>query len=54
MPNYQFECKKCGHRFELTETIGDHDKHEEKCPECGSKDVAAVLTPVNVRTRKKS
>lgn len=43
-----------GSPFEFTEKIGDHDKHEEKCPECGSKDVAYVITPVSVRTRKKS
>ena len=36
MPVYKFKCKKCGNRFELAESISQHDKHKEQCPECGS------------------
>lgn len=39
MPNYTFECKKCGEYFDVTESIQDHDRHRDKCPKCGSKDV---------------
>ena len=34
MPIYEYECKKCGKRFELRRHIKDSD-NEIKCPECG-------------------
>jgi len=54
MPVYEFKCKKCGHRFELTESISKHDKHREKCPECGSRSIQNIVSSVNVKTAKKS
>jgi putative FmdB family regulatory protein len=33
MPNYEYLCKKCGHRFEQIRKFSD--KHRTKCPECG-------------------
>lgn len=54
MPVYEFECKKCSHRFTLEETISQHDKHQEKCPKCGSKSIQNIISTVNVRTSKKS
>jgi len=33
MPNYEYLCKKCGHRFEQIRKFSD--KHRKKCPECG-------------------
>ena len=33
MPNYEYLCKKCGHRFEQIRKFSD--KHLRKCPECG-------------------
>ena len=33
MPNYEYLCKKCGHRFEEIRKFSD--KHLSKCPECG-------------------
>jgi putative FmdB family regulatory protein len=33
MPNYEYLCKKCGHRFEQIRKFSD--KHPSKCPECG-------------------
>ena len=33
MPNYEYLCKKCGHRFEEIRKFSD--KHPRKCPECG-------------------
>jgi len=34
MPIYEYECKGCGHRFELRRGIADRDS-EVTCPECG-------------------
>ena len=33
MPLYEYECKKCGHRFEKIQKFSD--KMVRKCPECG-------------------
>jgi len=35
MPLYEYECKKCGHRFEKIQKFSD--KPISKCPECGGK-----------------
>ena len=54
MPNYEFECKTCGHEFSRTMTVDDHDKEKVRCPKCESEDVRHVIEPVNVTTSKKS
>jgi len=33
MPLYEYQCKKCGHRFERIQKFSD--KLLKKCPECG-------------------
>jgi putative FmdB family regulatory protein len=33
MPIYEYECTKCGERFELRRSIADRDADVE-CPEC--------------------
>ncbi len=33
MPLYEYQCKKCKHRFE--KILKFSDKHITKCPECG-------------------
>ena len=33
MPLYEYECKKCHHRFEKIQKFSD--PHVKKCPECG-------------------
>ena len=33
MPLYEYECKKCGHRFERIQKFSD--KMVKKCPDCG-------------------
>ena len=33
MPTYDYECKSCGHAFELFQQMSDAVKR--KCPECG-------------------
>jgi putative FmdB family regulatory protein len=33
MPNYEYLCKKCGHRFEQIRKFSD--KQLRTCPECG-------------------
>lgn len=33
MPIYEYECKKCHHRFERIQKFSD--PHVKKCPDCG-------------------
>ena len=33
MPLYEYQCMKCGHRFEKIQKFSD--PHIKKCPECG-------------------
>ena len=54
MPTYEFECNKCGHKFNMLESISEHGKHKEKCPKCDAQDVKALVSAVNVKTSKKS
>ncbi len=32
MPIYEYECRRCGHRFELIQKLSD--KRRKRCPEC--------------------
>jgi putative FmdB family regulatory protein len=41
MPLYEYQCKKCGHRFEKIQKFSD--KPVKKCPECGG-GVEQVIT----------
>jgi putative FmdB family regulatory protein len=35
MPTYDYECEKCGHKFEHFQKMSDEPLR--KCPECGKK-----------------
>ena len=35
MPTYEYECTKCGHRFEVFHSMTEEPR--KKCPECGGK-----------------
>ena len=39
MPSYDYNCKKCGHRFELRRSIATRDD-VAPCPSCKSKSTA--------------
>jgi putative FmdB family regulatory protein len=43
MPIYEYQCKKCGHRFE--KILKFSDKQPTKCPECGGKIEQVISAP---------
>jgi len=43
MPIYEYECTKCGDRFELRRSIADSDS-EIKCPHCGKEQPRRVFS----------
>lgn len=55
MPTYAYRCRKCGHPFEATKTIVEHDKNPKApCPKCQSKDVEQQPVQFQVVTSKKA
>jgi putative FmdB family regulatory protein len=61
MPYYEYECTKCGKKFEALQSFEEHDRHEEheghtplKCPDCGSQRIEQLLSSVYVITARKS
>jgi putative FmdB family regulatory protein len=43
MPLYEYECRKCGHRFERIQKFSD--PMAKKCPECGGKVEQMISAP---------
>jgi putative FmdB family regulatory protein len=43
MPLYEYQCKKCGHRFE--KILKFSDKPVKKCPECGGTVEQTISAP---------
>jgi putative FmdB family regulatory protein len=43
MPLYEYECEKCGHRFEKIQKFSD--KMLKKCPECGGRIEQMISAP---------
>jgi len=43
MPLYEYECKKCGHRFEKIQKFSD--KMVKKCPQCGGQVEQMISAP---------
>jgi putative FmdB family regulatory protein len=43
MPLYEYECKKCGHRFEKIQKFSD--KMVKKCPKCGGQVEQMISAP---------
>ncbi len=42
MPLFEYECKKCGKKFE--KLIFSSDKNPIKCPKCGSEETKKLLS----------
>jgi putative FmdB family regulatory protein len=43
MPLYEYQCTKCGHRFEKIQKFSD--KKIKKCPECGGAVEQVISAP---------
>jgi len=47
MPIYEYECDKCGEKFELRRGFNDSDS-DIQCPKCGEKDARKVFSAFGV------
>ena len=55
MPMYEYECADCSRTFDEKESFEEHDRHKEiRCPHCGGTKVHQLVTPVGVKTSRKS
>ncbi len=57
MPQYSFECLKCGHKFDEFLSVSEYEKKEAEgftCPKCRSKEVEQLVLGCTVQTKKKS
>src|SRR3984957_529591 len=43
MPLYEYQCEKCGHRFEKIQLYSD--KMVKKCPKCGGQVEQMITAP---------
>ncbi len=43
MPIYEYECKKCAHKFDKFQRFGDSTK-DLKCPKCGAENPERVIS----------
>jgi len=48
MPVYEFNCSKCGDRFEVMGSYAEREK-EHACPKCGSTEVKQAISTGRVR-----
>ena len=54
MPTYEYQCKKCGEKFDKTSHVKEHDTSKYECPKCGSKEVVQILGSFFAKTSRKS
>ena len=55
MPTYAYQCEACGHRFQRTMTLGDHERQKKPaCPKCDSRKVKQRPVPFQVATESKA
>jgi len=43
LPIYEYECHKCGERFELRRSMSESDQ-DAKCPKCAEENVRRVVS----------
>lgn len=54
MPSYDYECTQCGKTFTVQQRVEEHERKKNKCPKCSSKKVEQLMSPVYVKTSRKS
>ena len=53
MAVYEFECGKCGERFEVQVAMSEHDRlkeHAPTCPRCGTTETRQLVSEFNCKT----
>jgi putative FmdB family regulatory protein len=53
MAVYEFECAKCGERFEIQRAMSEHDRLKEQapsCPRCGTTETRQLVSVFSCKT----
>jgi len=54
MPEYTYQCRKCGKTFAVTMPISEHDRKKVRCPKCDSGQVTQQISAFFAQTSRKS
>ena len=55
MAKYEYRCKKCGQKFEIGMTVGQHEhRHKPACPKCGHRAVEQLPSKFQPVTARKT
>lgn len=54
MPFYDLKCEKCGKEFNIMAKMSEREQKTIKCPDCGSNELNAVFSKVNIIQSRKS
>jgi putative FmdB family regulatory protein len=52
--HYEYLCTACNERFEMTQTLDQHDHEQITCPKCGSNKVEQSYSAFFAVTSRKS
>ncbi|MFL7814248.1 MAG: FmdB family zinc ribbon protein [Anaerolineales bacterium] len=48
MPNYEYRCIDCNHKFEIFLTYQEYEQAAVKCPVCGHSNPERIIRPVRI------
>ncbi len=54
MPEYDYQCEKCGKEFSLRMGISQLDMARVRCPDCESEETKRVISGFVTHTSRKS
>lgn len=54
MPHYDFHCERCQKEVTLTLSIGERERGDYKCPDCGGKKLEPLLGTFFSKTSRKA
>ena len=54
MPFYDLKCKSCSEEFNIMARMSERENKLIKCPNCGSTELEAVFSNVNIVQSRKS
>ncbi len=53
MPHYEFYCEKCKNEVTLTLSIGERERGDYKCPDCGGTTLRPLMGTFFSQTSRK-
>jgi putative FmdB family regulatory protein len=51
MPEYEYKCRKCGHKFDMEHCVFTSGS-SLRCPNCGSKDLEKTIITYSAKPSK--